>query len=208
MRPLDASQRNLCLALALEGGLAVAALVVGWLIGFWPAIGMGWETPSRHEQLRAIGWGLVATLPLLAALFVLDRFPIAPLERVHRLAAEATRHIFPDPRWWQLAVVSAAAGLGEELAFRGLLQGGLAWVIGQPAGPWIGLVVAALVFGVFHWLSTTYALLAMLAGLYFGGLLLLTDSLWPPIVAHAAYDFVALWHLIRTNDLVPSKGDT
>jgi membrane protease YdiL (CAAX protease family) len=94
------------------------------------------------------------------------------------------------------------AGLGEELLFRGLVQAGLARLISGPAGIWIALLAASLLFGVFHWLSTTYALLAAAAGLYFGWLLIATGSLWPPVVAHALYDFAALWYLLRPNQVL------
>lgn len=193
----DTTHRNLGLALLVEGGLGLAALCIGWLFGFWPAVGMGWAGATRGGQLLAIGWGVLATLPLLVALAALERVPIPSLERVKDLALQAIRQIFPQPRWWQLAAVAAAAGFGEELLFRGLVQAGMAELIGGPYGPWIALVAASAVFGVFHWLNTTYALLAMLAGLYFGGLLIATGSLWPPIVAHGLYDFIALWYLLR-----------
>jgi uncharacterized protein len=193
----DTTHRNLGLALLVEGGLGLAALAIGWLFGHWPAVGMGWDGASAGRQLLAIGWGVLATLPLLLALAVLERVPIPSLERVKDLALQAIRQIFPQPRWWQLAAVAAAAGFGEELLFRGLVQAGVAELIGGLYGPWIALVVASAVFGVFHWLNTTYALLAMLAGLYFGGLLIATGSLWPPIVAHGLYDFIALWYLLR-----------
>jgi membrane protease YdiL (CAAX protease family) len=91
------------------------------------------------------------------------------------------------------------------LLFRGLAQAGLARLIGGEYGPWIALVAVAALFGVCHWLNTTYAVLAMLAGLYFGLLLLLTGSLWTPIVAHAAYDFIALVYLVRPNNLIRSS---
>ena len=59
-----------------------------------------------------------------------------------------------------------------------------------------------MLFGVCHWLNTTYAILAMLAGVYFGVLLMLSGSLWTPIVAHAAYDFCALVYLLRPQNLI------
>jgi uncharacterized protein len=196
------SHRSLLLAIAVEGGLAVVAFAIGWLFGYWPAIGMGWASPAASEQLEAIGLGVIATLPPLVALVILDRVPIAPLDRVRQIAEYAIREMFPNPRLWQLALVAAMAGLGEELLFRGLVQAGLARLIGGVAGVWIALVIASLVFGVFHWLSTTYALLAALAGVYFGWLLIATGSLWPPILAHALYDFVALWYLLRPNQML------
>lgn len=197
-----ALHRSLLLALLVEGGLGVVALAIGWLTGHWPAVGMGWSSPAASEQLQAIGLGVVATLPPLLALLLIDRFPLAPLDRVRQIAEDAIRHMFPNPQLWQLALVAAAAGFGEELLFRGLVQSGLAELIGGPAGPWIALVVASLVFGLFHWLSTTYALLAAAAGLYFGWLLIATGSMWPPIVTHALYDFAALWYLLRSNQVL------
>jgi membrane protease YdiL (CAAX protease family) len=192
----------LVLALSVEGGLGVVAIAVGWLLDHWPAIGMGWSSPAAVEQWRAIGLGVIGTLPLLLALLVLDRFPIAPLERVRQIAQDAIGQMFPQPRVWQLALVALAAGLGEELIFRGLLQAGLASWLTVPGGTWLALGTASLVFGAFHWLNTTYAILAALAGVYFGWLLIVTGSLWPPIVAHALYDFAALWYLVRSNKMI------
>jgi membrane protease YdiL (CAAX protease family) len=68
----------------------------------------------------------------------------------------------------------------------------------------MALGVASVVFGVCHWLNTTYAILAMLAGAYFGWLLIRTGSIWSPIVAHATYDFIALIYLIRPAKLLGS----
>jgi membrane protease YdiL (CAAX protease family) len=90
------------------------------------------------------------------------------------------------------AAVSIAAGLGEELLFRGLGQASLAAWIGGDAGLWAGLIVGSLAFGLCHWLSRTYAVLAACMGIYFGLLLVWTGNLWTPILAHATYDFMAL----------------
>jgi len=57
------------------------------------------------------------------------------------------------------------------------------------------LLVASLLFGVVHWLTGLYALLAGMVGLYLGGLYLLTGNLLVPIVVHALYDIVALGYL-------------
>ena len=193
------ASRNVAFALLVEAGLGVVSLVIGWLAGHQSAVGMSFDTPVR-EQLIGIAWGVVATLPMLLVLAVSTRVRIPSLDRVEQLAREAVRQLFPKPRLWQLAAVSIAAGLGEELMFRGLVQAGLARLIGGEYGIWIALGIGALVFGAFHWLNATYALLAMLAGLYFGWLLIASGSLWTPIVAHAAYDFIALVYLVRTND--------
>jgi len=105
----------------------------------------------------------------------------------------------------QLAAVALAAGFGEELLFRGLLQTELARLIGGPHSSLVGLALASAVFGVCHWLDRTYAFLATLAGAYFGWLLLAAGNLWTPIVAHAMYDFLALAYLVRPNRLLGSS---
>jgi membrane protease YdiL (CAAX protease family) len=105
----------------------------------------------------------------------------------------------------QLAAVSLVAGCGEELLFRGLLQAGVSGWISGHVGLGVGLAVASALFGVCHWLSGTYAILAVLAGAYFGLLLILTGNILAPIIAHAAYDFLALAYLIKPEHLIGSE---
>lgn len=204
----SAAARTTCLALVVEAGLGAAALVVGWLVGHWPAVGMELGRTSLAEarpQLAAAALGLLATVPLLGALWLIDRFPIGPLRSLRQLAEELIPRMFAGATIWQLALISLAAGFGEELLFRGLVQAGLSRLIGDPLGPWIALLVASLVFGVCHWLSATYAAAAALAGGYFGLIFLASGSLWTPIVAHATYDFLALLYLLRANHLLGSR---
>jgi membrane protease YdiL (CAAX protease family) len=206
--PNSAAVRTTRLALLFEGGLGALALLIGWLLGHWPAIGIDvsrWTTLSAAApQLAAAAYGLLATAPLLAALYLIDRFPVGPLRGLRQLAEELIPRMFAGASVLQLALVSLAAGAGEELLFRGLVQAGLSGWIGEPYGPWIALAAASALFGVCHWLNSTYAAAAALAGLYFGLLLWLTGSLWTPLVAHASYDFLALLYLIRPNHLLGS----
>jgi membrane protease YdiL (CAAX protease family) len=200
--PPREANRSLVFAILVEGGLGVLALAAGWLLGHSPAIGMSLAPATFAGQLQAVGLGILATFPLLAALGAADRWALPAVSRVRNLAERAVRQIFPNPRRWQLVLVASAAGFGEELLFRGLLQAGLAELFPLPYAPFLALVVASLVFGAFHWLNTTYAILAALAGVYFGVLLLLSGSLWPPIVAHGLYDFLALWYLLAPNKTI------
>jgi hypothetical protein len=93
----------------------------------------------------------------------------------------------------ELVLLAALAGLAEEMLFRGVMQIGLARLL--PDG--VALVVASAVFGLAHFITPAYALLAGLAGLYLGGLFLLQGNLVAPIVAHAVYDVVALTCVAR-----------
>ena len=93
----------------------------------------------------------------------------------------------------ELAVLATLAGLAEEILFRGVLQVGLARVLPDAAA----LVLASMAFGLAHFITRAYALLAGMAGLYLGSLFLAQGNLLVPIVAHALYDFVALTYLVR-----------
>src|SRR5438874_4246882 len=140
--------RTTCLAILFESGLGAGAIAVGWLLGHSPMIGMFAGSHKTPEPLAAAGWGLVATLPMLAAMLVIDYFPIGPLSSLRDRAREIILAMFEGASAAQLAVVAAAAGLGEELLFRGLVQTGLARLVGGPLAPWIALAVAAVIFGV------------------------------------------------------------
>jgi uncharacterized protein len=189
------------LALMFEGGLGVAAVAIGWLVGQWPLVGLeNGQQASNH--IAAVGWGLVATGPLLVALLVVELLPFASLRRLSAMASEVILRMFGGASVLQLALVAIAAGCGEELLFRGLIQTGLSRLLGGGAGPVLALVSASVLFGVCHWLNTTYAVLAMLAGAYFGLLLLATGNILTPLTAHAAYDFVAMLYLVRPSKML------
>ena len=192
------------IALLFEGGLGLVALAIGWAAGHSPFIGMS-DTSQAANHVQAIGWGLVATGPLLVALVLMDQVTWEPIRRLRDVAGEAILRMFAGASAVQLAAVSLAAGFGEELLFRGLLQAGVSRLIGGELGIVLALVLASALFGVCHWLNTTYALLAMLAGAYFGLLLLATENILAPITAHAAYDFLALAYLLRPGQLFGSE---
>jgi membrane protease YdiL (CAAX protease family) len=204
--PSSTANQTTRVALAFEGGLGVAAIAIGWLVGQSPFVGVDLNNDQVPAQVLAVGWGLVATGPLLVALFLCDRYPIGPLRRVSQMTAEIVERMFGGATAGQLALVALAAGVGEELLFRGLVQSGLSGLLADsPGGPVIAIGVASLLFGLCHWLNPTYAILAMLAGAYFGLILLLTGNILAPITAHAAYDFLALVYLVHPEGLLPSE---
>jgi|GEM_PF-651431 len=183
-------------ALVFEGSLGVLALLLGWTLGFSPLRSLSLDAGWMHAA-RGAGWGLLGTLPLLPLLLVLERYPVGPLEPIRRFVEEVIVPLFQDVSPGKLAGISLAAGVGEELLFRGLLQDGLASWIGPPHGVWIGLAVASVLFGLAHCVTWGYAVLAALIGVYFGLLLLAANNLLAPLTAHAVYDFVALVYLTR-----------
>lgn len=173
-------------AVLFEGGLAVLAVAIGWLLGYDPLVHVHWTW-------AAAGCGIAGTLPPLLLLLWSSRTTWGPLERLTRLVRWLIRPYFAHATWLDFALISIAAGIGEELLFRGFLQA----MLGSWFNPWVGLVLASVVFGLAHYLSHTYACLATLLGVYLGGLWLACDNLLAPMITHALYDFVALVYLLR-----------
>lgn len=172
-------------SILLEGGL----LVVAVLLGIWlnqpilEQFDFGWS---------AWMWGLLATIPLLAAMTWLDRSSFQHLARLRQLVDQIIKTIFTKCTVWDLALISLLAGVGEEALFRGLLQN----LMLPHFGPVVAVVSVAIVFGFLHYLSFSYAIYATLMGIYMGWLLLIFDNLLVPMIVHAAYDFVALYYLV------------
>jgi len=98
--------------------------------------------------------------------------------------------------------LAVAAGVGEELLFRGFLQGTLEHF----AGPTTGLVVASVVFGLAHAITPIYALVATLMAFYLGAAWRLAGNLIVPITIHAAYDAAVIWYVMRKRDVAPVPG--
>jgi hypothetical protein len=176
-------------AVVFEGGLAVIAWLLGWLLHL--------KRPPLEQIVwdpAAIAWGAAATLPLLLALWLCTRFPLGPLKALKRVVQQSIVPIFGGCTLVDFALISLVAGIGEEMLFRGVVQEGLSQL---SASPWLALGLASLLFGLVHPITTTYAVLAALIGLYLGALWLATGNLLVPIVTHALYDFGALLYLVR-----------
>ncbi len=178
--------RLLAVAFLFEGGLILLAWGLGFLVGHPVGAKLRGDTAAF-----ALGVGI--TLPMLAGFAVCVRWPIGPLARIKQFSDEILYPLFAPCSLLELAVLSAFAGIGEEALFRGVIQGLLQdWIGTVP-----GLLVASAAFGLLHFITPTYAVLAMLLGLYLGGWLLATDNLVPIMLAHGLYDFLALVWLVR-----------
>jgi membrane protease YdiL (CAAX protease family) len=182
------------LAILFEGSLAIVAVLLGWLLGYDPLVHVHWTW-------LVAAWGTAATLPPLAMMFWCSRTRWAPCRSLTRLVRKLILPWFARATLLDLALVSISAGVGEELLFRGFLQAAIAdWT-----NPWIALAIASLLFGLAHFITPMYAVLATLLGAYLGGLWLACDNLLAPIVTHALYDFLALVYLLRRPRRVRSQ---
>jgi membrane protease YdiL (CAAX protease family) len=149
-----------------DGGAAALGLVglpgpafVGWTLGLTVA-----ALVIIVAFRAAAGWMGVPDSPILRQLL-----PVTPRERS------------------AFALLSLAAGTGEELAYRGYVIPVLAPVLG--IGPAAALSTA--VFGIMHGYQGTMGIVRTgLMGAVLAWGFLASGSLWPPIIAHTLIDLL------------------
>lgn len=187
-----AATHPLAAAFAFEGLLIPLALGLALLLGVSP-----WA--HLRPSAAVLPLALAATLPLLAALAALGALRPGWFRDIEALLRPLVAALFRGRGAVPVLVVAALAGLGEELLFRGVLQ---AWLAGV-AGPWPAVVLAGVAFGLAHYLSPAYFVLATGMGLYLGALYQLTGDLLLPVLVHALYDAIALAYLLRRHEREP-----
>jgi membrane protease YdiL (CAAX protease family) len=172
--------------IAFEGGLVLLACLLGWLLG-------SSAFATFHWTVSGLLFGLLATLPMVAGFFLLLRSRRRSIQRIRQIFNDVAIPFLGASTWFDLAILSLMAGIGEEMLFRGVAQAALDnWL-----SPWFGLALASVLFGLLHALTPAYAILALLAGAYLGVVWLATGNLLVVIEAHSLYDFIALSYLLR-----------
>lgn len=171
--PRDRSQ-FLNFAGLFEGGLALAALGVGWLLEIDVLQHLSWNW-------SAIGWGVLGTVPTFLLFYLTFRFPIGELRRIRDFLVRELAPSLAVLKWYDLILLSVLAGVSEELLFRGLFK------------LWLGEPWCNVLFGLVHWITPLYALLASVIGGYFSWLMTVVEptNLLAPIVTHALHDYLA-----------------
>jgi len=124
-----------------------------------------------------------------------ERFELGFLQTIRQDGLKL-RPVFEQMSGVQIGLVSLAAGVCEELLFRGFLQ---VWWAGY-VGLWPAMVLASLVFGLVHFASWVYFIAATVIGLILGTVYLVTDSLLLVMAWHALYDIAAIWVIARRFD--------
>lgn len=172
-------------ALAFQGGIGVVGLLL-ILVTDIPvqAVGAG--------LLPSMFYGVLGALCTYSALILLTQVPgLLPgnLDRqmrgLYRFASGYS--------WFVLFLLSVFAGVGEELLFRGAVQGWLA----EHTNTATGVLAASVLFGLVHYASFTYFIVATCLGLVLGTAYAVTDSLLLVMIWHGVYDMIALFCLLR-----------
>lgn len=172
-------RRFLTFAVWVQGGVVLLAFLIGWIIHVDPLSLVHWD-------LRNFLFGLLAVAPMLG----LYRFSPG----LRKLALQSLGHSLSLCRWYDLMILAALAGFGEELLFRGVIYSGLYRI-----NPWFALIASNVAFGLMHALSRNYFLATTAIGFAMHFLANATGerNLLAPMVAHGVYDFVAFYLLIR-----------
>jgi len=194
---------NFALTAAIfEGALVFLAVGLGWLAGRSPLETLHWDA-------SAILLTPLMIVPPLILMLLCMYVPVRPFSDILQVADQTLVPLFRPYSVAEMAIISALAGLGEEMLFRGVFQASLArWAasgdvpmtgtfLGGSAAAWLALIVVAVLFGLAHAVNLGYALMAGLIGLYLGWLWMVSDSLMIPIITHAIYDFLALLYLVK-----------
>ena len=186
------------MAVVVEGGLALVAVVAAWLFH----VSLRELFPDdRASLLSAIERGLLATVPMLAAFWILVNSSWPMLRQLREQVEWLITEMFPGGNIAQFATVAVLAGVGEELLFRGSLQ----TVLGHWTTPVIGLIITSVLFGLAHAMSKLYFVFAVVVGAFLGWMTLRYNDLVAPMVAHGLYDFLALAYLSRHKQLAAQE---
>lgn len=182
--------------LTFECGLGLLALALGWISSVPTWAKLAGEVTDSRQLVTNTAIGAAAALPMFLGLLLTERLDWAPLANLRDLINGYVVPLFRNLTILERFCLAAAAGIGEELLFRGWLQLGAA--IKWPGLPGLvfGIAISAVMFGLCHRLTTTYAVLAAVISVYLSLLMVWSDSLLAPIAAHAVYDFVALVYLV------------
>jgi membrane protease YdiL (CAAX protease family) len=161
--------------------IGTACWFVGTRAGGAAAIGLVWI-----PILPMVGW--TAGLTLAALLLILVFRALG--SRVGRLDSTLLRQLLPVTRQEKgvFALLSVAAGVGEEVAYRGYVIPILAPITGLGGAA----IASTIVFGIMHGYQGAMGIArtTLMGGVLAWGFIA-SGSLWPPILAHVLIDLLA-----------------
>ncbi|NNC46939.1 MAG: CPBP family intramembrane metalloprotease [Sphingomonas sp.] len=178
--------KAMAMLLVPQAALVVLAFVAHIWSGVWPL---------ERFALTAQGFflGIIAAIGLIAMVYgtrsLLPKIWEDLDYRAGRLFAQAPFGL----TWPIIILLSAVAGIGEEIVFRGALQGWLETV--SPVS--IAIIAQAVIFAALHPISRAYVVYVLLIGMALGAIYVVTGNLLVTMIAHFLYDVFALERLRR-----------
>ena len=189
--PLGPDNSALTYAVLLELSLGLSAILIGLFLGVNPRqdLPAWWDGPAI---LKSLGIGILVGSAFALGMELVSRLPIRSMQKLER-SMQSQLHLLLGPMSVpDLLLLSLSAGIGEELLFRGLIQGW--WMSLSETQSFLeslpGMAISAVCFGFAHPLSKTYIVLATLAGFLFAILYWATRDLLACVLAHAIYDAI------------------
>lgn len=195
-------------ALLFPAGTILQGLGFGLTVLVYVAYRRQWDLvkfgiPSLSDLLWTVG-GVVALFIALALLsWVVNIFGM----EVAQNQVETIGSAHPEMLLYMIPLAYLVIGPGEELLFRGAVQG----VLRRAYAPVPAIAIASALFGVAHIMALsgpgklTYILVAILLGAILGGIYEWTENLVVPALVHGTYN--ALQFLLmyaRATGMVPS----
>ena len=167
------------MTLLTEGIVLILALFLAKYFGikFLPLT----ENLFRDILLGTFG----ASFPLVLFFFSLSKQAekIPFMGSLRKIIITDIKNLFSNTNLLDICLISILAGFAEELLFRGVIQVKL------------GIVGASIIFGLLHFVTPAYCVIAKIMGFYLGFLFQYYESLLIPIQLHFIYDLGALVYL-------------
>ena len=169
----------LILTCLVEGIVLMAALIIAryYELKLLPL------TQNVFRDIVIGTFGAIFPLAMFMLLLSEKTNKIPLMGALKRTIINDIRVIFSESKLPDLCFISVCAGLAEELLFRGVIQVKL------------GIVGASIIFGLLHFITPAYFVIATIMGFYLGILFQYYDSLLIPIQLHFVYDLGALIYL-------------
>lgn len=183
------------LGLALS---TVTSMAAGLFIA-WPwlrsdrAVGIAWNFTRPQSWPRTIGIAVAATVAIVLW-FQFGAWATSALGMPKMHADAVLKHVTASPAdfaLWVIAVGWFAAGLGEEMLFRGFLLDRFMRLRGFAGRAWLAVLAQAAIFGLPHIYEggASGIVVTGAIGVFFGWLRLKQHgNLWALVLAHAAVD--------------------
>ena len=134
----------------------------------------------------SIIWGIILGVVTFVLVIFITRLPFS---KSLREICKQLVPIFQGFPLWKIITLSLAAGLGEELLFRGFFQ---QWLMTYMSTE-VAILLASLGFGLLHFFSFSYFVLTTVLGVIFGITYVETNSLLLVMSWHAVYDVLVIW---------------
>lgn len=186
------------MAAMFELGIGLLAVVLASFAGVHPH-----ETMPKITEYNRIGFGLVTGfavgLGMVIMVHGLEIFRFRWIEDASEIAEKHLSVLLRVCNVWHLFALSLCAGVGEELLFRGWLQGTLVREL-EPFGMGgiaFAIFLASLMFGIVHPLSRGYVVVATILGIILGITAYWSQNIFMAIIGHTVYDAILMILFVR-----------